>query len=136
MSATTRAARVDPAELRALPAVAPFVVRPGGAPARPVAAPTGLPPLDALLGGGFPRGRIAEVVGPRGSGRTSMLLGSLACATARGALAALVDATDGLDPASAEVLGVRLGQLLWVRCGGDLRVDPAIRPSSNGSTNS
>jgi hypothetical protein len=122
MSATTRAARVDPAELRALPAVAPFVVRPGAAPARPVATPTGLPSLDALLGGGFPRGRIAEVVGPRGSGRTSVLLGSLACATARGALAALVDATDGLDPASAQALGVALGQLLWVRCGGDLRV--------------
>jgi hypothetical protein len=52
---------------------------------------------------------------------TSVLLGSLACATARG-LAALVDTADGLDPASARARGVELGQLLWVRCGGDLRV--------------
>jgi hypothetical protein len=115
------AARVDPAELRALPALAPFLVRPGVAPAGRPAAGTGLSPLDALLGGGFPRGAIAELVGSRGSGRTSVLLASLARATAGGALAALVDATDGLDPASARARGVELGQLLWVRCGGDLR---------------
>ncbi len=115
------AARPDPAELRALPALAPFVVRPGVAPCRRPAAGTGLSPLDALLGGGFPRGALAELVGPRGSGRTSVLLASLARATAGGALAALIDATDGLDPASARARGVELGQLLWVRCGGDLR---------------
>jgi hypothetical protein len=83
-------------------------------------APTGLAPLDALLGGGFPRGRISEVVGPRSSGRTSLLLGSLAGAPARGALAALVDVTDGLDPASAQARGVHLGRLQWVRGGGRL----------------
>jgi recA bacterial DNA recombination protein len=113
--------RLDPAELGALPAVAPFVVRPGCVPGRLPAAGTGLPSLDALLGGGFPRGRISEVVGPRGSGRTSVLLGSLARATGSGALAALVDVTDRLDPASARAAGLELGQLLWVRCGGDLR---------------
>lgn len=116
-----RASRLDPAELRALPALAPFVVRPGGVPARAPAAPTGLPPLDALLGGGFPRGRIAELIGPGGSGRTSVLLGCLAGTTGRGALAALVDVTDGLDPLSARARGVALDQLLWVRCGGDAR---------------
>ena len=113
--------RVDLAELGALPAVAPFVVRPGGAPGRLPPAATGLPSLDALLGGGFSRGRISEVVGPRGSGRTSVLLGSLARATGDGALAALVDVTDRLDPASARAVGLELGRLLWVRCGGDLR---------------
>jgi hypothetical protein len=50
-----------------------------------------------------------------------VLLGCLAGATGRGALAALVDATDGLDPASARARGVVLDQLLWVRCGGDVR---------------
>src|SRR5262245_10579823 len=113
--------RVDPAGLAALPALAPFVIRPGCTPAQLPAAPTGLPSLDVLLGGGFPRGRISEVVGARGSGRTSVLLGSLARTTGRGALAALVDVVDRLDPASARTAGLALGQLLWVRCGGDLR---------------
>jgi RecA/RadA recombinase len=115
------AARPDPAELRALPALAPWLVRPAGAPAHRPVVTTGLDPLDALLGGGFPRGRVSEVVGPRGSGRTSLALAVLGQATAAGGLAALVDATDGLDPASAVARGVRLERLLWVRCGGDVR---------------
>jgi hypothetical protein len=82
--------------------------------------PTGLAPLDALLEGGFPRGQLAELIGPRTSGRTRVLLGTLAGVTARGGWAALVDGTDGLDPASAAALGVPLGRLLWVRCGGRL----------------
>jgi hypothetical protein len=106
--------------LRAFPTLASLLVRPEAHPASHPAAAIGLPPLDALLGGGFPRGRISEIVGPRSSGRTSLLLGSLAGATARGALGALVDVTDGLDPASAQALGVDLGRLLWVQCSGRL----------------
>jgi hypothetical protein len=85
-------------------------------------ARTGLAPLDALLEGGFPRGQLAELVGPRTSGRTRVLLGTLADITGRGAWAALVDGTDGLDPASAAAAGVPLDRLLWVRCGGRLDV--------------
>lgn len=117
---TAAVSRPERMELCALPALAPFLVRPSGEPARHLAAPTGLAALDTLLGGGFPRGRISEVVGPRSSGRTRLLLGSLARATAGGALAALVDATDGFDPASAHATGVDLQRLLWVRCGGRL----------------
>jgi hypothetical protein len=76
--------------------------------------------LDALLGGGFPRGQLAELVGPCPSGRTRVLLGALAAATAGGAWAALVDAQDALDPASARALGVALERLLWVRGSGQL----------------
>ena len=82
--------------------------------------PTGLAPLDALLDGGFPRGQLTELVGPRTSGRTRILLSTLAGVTARGGWAALVDGTDGLDPAAASMVGVPLGRLLWVRCGGRL----------------
>jgi hypothetical protein len=118
-------AAFSPADrLRALPALAPHLVRLPGA-GRGPAVPTGLPALDRLLGGGFPRGCLSEVVGPRSSGRTSLLLATLARATAGGALAAVVDATDGLDPASARAAGVALGRLLWVRCGG--RLDTALR---------
>jgi RecA DNA recombination protein len=115
------AVRSDPLTLRGLPALAPFLVRPAGAPARRPVLATGVTSLDDLLGGGFPRGRIAEVVGPRGAGRTSLGLATLGRATAAGGLVALVDAADGLDPASAVGLGVDLGQLLWIRCGGVVR---------------
>ena len=107
------------------PAVAPFLVRPVSWPdadrLQP-GVPTGVEALDALLDGGFPRGRISELVGARTSGRTRLLLGILTRVTARGALAGLVDVTDGLDPASARAVGVELGSLLWVRCGGQLGI--------------
>jgi hypothetical protein len=105
------------------PALAAFHVQLGvRAPAGPAGprASTGLAPLDALLDGGFPRGQLVELVGPRTSGRTRVLLGTLAGATARGGWAALVDGTDSLDPAAAAAVGVPLGRLLWVRCGGRL----------------
>lgn len=86
----------------------------------PALASTGIAALDALLGGGVPRGHLTEIVGARPSGRTGVLLALLARATRQGELAALVDAGDALDPASAERAGVELGRLLWVRCGGDL----------------
>ena len=102
------------------PALAASLVRPGVRAVPEARTPTGLGPLDTLLEGGFPRGQLAELIGPRTSGRTRVLLGTLAGATAHGGWAALVDATDGLDPASAEMLGVPLDRLLWVRCGGQL----------------
>ncbi|MBZ5558308.1 MAG: DNA recombination/repair protein RecA [Acidobacteriia bacterium] len=78
-------------------------------------APSGITALDARLGGGFPRGQLSELVGPRSSGRTSVLLRTLAAATARGELVALVDALDMLDVESAAAAGVDLDRLLWVR---------------------
>ena len=78
-------------------------------------AATHLAPLDARLGGGFPRGQLSELVGPRSSGRTSLLLQMLAAATARGELVALVDALDMLDVESAAAAGVDLDRLLWIR---------------------
>jgi len=117
---TAALGRLERDALSALPELAPFLVSPGRSQATRRPVPTGLPPLDALLGGGFPRSRLSEVVGPRTSGRTSVLLQTLARATAIGGLVALVDVTDSLDPASARALGVELSQLLWVRCGGRL----------------
>jgi hypothetical protein len=78
-------------------------------------APAGVTALDASLGGGFPRGQLCELIGPRSSGRTSLFLQILAAATGRGELVALVDALDTLDIASASAAGIDLERLLWVR---------------------
>jgi hypothetical protein len=77
--------------------------------------PTGLAPLDRLLGGGFAEGRVGEIAGPASSGRTALALGLLAAATAREETVAVVDAADAFDPASAAGAGVDLGRTLWVR---------------------
>jgi hypothetical protein len=101
-----RTRRLDRTLTTALPAVVPDEY---------VCAPTGHTPLDARLGGGFPRGQLSEIVGPRSSGRTSLLLQAAAAATARGELVAIVDALDMLDVASADAAGIQLDRLLWVR---------------------
>lgn len=77
--------------------------------------PTGLASLDVELGGGLPRGELSEIVGPRSSGRTTLMCGVLASAAAAGELAALVDAFDRFDPPSAAAAGVALDRLLWIR---------------------
>ena len=76
---------------------------------------TGLESLDALLGGGFPRGRLCEIAGPASSGRTALALALLARATRAGAEAAWVDAADAFDPPSAVAAGAALERVLWVR---------------------
>ena len=83
--------------------------------AAPLMVSTGLAALDALTGG-LPRGALSEIVGPASSGRTGVMLASLAQATARREMCALVDASDSFDPASAAAVGVDLEWLLWVRC--------------------
>ena len=70
-------------------------------------------------------GEITEIVGRPSSGRTSLFTTCLRDVTSRGAIAALVDADQAFDPASAARAGVDLGRLLWVRCGG--RRDLALR---------
>jgi hypothetical protein len=81
--------------------------------------------IDGLLGL-FPPGRLSEIVGPRSSGASSLLLALIARITTSGSQGggqvAFVDGMDALDPASAAAAGVDLSALLWVKCGGRLRV--------------
>jgi len=81
----------------------------------PAALPTALAPLDRLLAGGLPRGRLVELSGPRSCGRFSLGIAALAAATSSGLAAALVDLGDHLDPQAAEGAGVDLRYLLWAR---------------------
>jgi hypothetical protein len=84
------------------------------APGRPP-LPTGQPALDdALRTGGWPQGALAFLDAPPGSGATSLALGSLAACQASGGLAAYLDPTGSLDPATAARLGVNLEWLLVV----------------------
>jgi len=76
---------------------------------------TGLGAVDALLGGGFPRGRLAEISGPHSSGRTSLGLALLSETTRAGECAAIIDPGNGFDPPSAHEFGVNLARVLWAR---------------------
>jgi len=78
---------------------------------------TGIAELDAILGGGFPRGSIVELCGSASSGRTSVSFSLLAKATERQETCAYVDVSDSLDPMSLASAGVDLQRLLWIRCG-------------------
>lgn len=78
--------------------------------------PTGHAALDAALAtDGWPRGALALLDAPRGSGGTSLALGTLAAAQAAGGLAAWLDLDGTLDAAVAARLGVRLEWLLVAR---------------------
>ncbi len=74
---------------------------------------TGSLALDIALGiGGIPRGRIIEVYGPEGSGKTTVCLHMIAEAQRNGGIAAFVDAEHALDPTYARNLGVNIDELL------------------------
>jgi hypothetical protein len=70
--------------------------------------------------GEIPRGALTEIAGPVSSGRTSLLYSLLASASSGQEFCALLDAEDTFDPESAAAAGVRLSQVLWVRCGGNV----------------
>src|SRR5258705_3249274 len=81
--------------------------------------------IDGLLGL-FPPGRLSEIVGPRSSGASSLLLALIARITTSGTggQVALVDGMDALDPHSAAAAGAPRSGLLLVGCGGPPRGAP------------
>ena len=75
--------------------------------------PTGSLGLDLALGiGGLPKGRIVEIFGPEGGGKTTLALHVIAESQKKGGTAAFVDAEHALDPSRAEALGVNIKELL------------------------
>lgn len=75
--------------------------------------PTGPIALDLALGvGGVPRGRIIEIFGPEASGKTTLALSIIAQAQKKGGACAFIDAEHALDPVWAEIIGVKLPELL------------------------
>ena len=68
--------------------------------------------MDIALGiGGVPRGRITEVYGPEGSGKTTLCQHIIAEAQKMGGTAAIIDVEHALDPVYAELCGVNVDDL-------------------------
>jgi len=75
--------------------------------------PTGALSLDIALGvGGLPRGRIVEIYGQEGSGKTTLMLHFLAEAQRGGGTAAFIDAEHAFARDYAAHLGINLDTLL------------------------
>lgn len=74
---------------------------------------TGSLSLDIALGlGGLPKGRVVEIYGPEGSGKTTVALSVIANCQLQGGTAAFIDAEHAMDPVYARRLGVDIDNLL------------------------
>ena len=80
---------------------------------RDTIVPTTLAGVDILLDGGLARGKMTEISG-RGA-RFSIVVATLASATAIGEAAALIDVGDAFDPQLGDAAGIDLQRMLWVR---------------------
>jgi hypothetical protein len=77
---------------------------------------SGLAPIDQLLNGGILRGRISEITGPVGAGKTSLAAAFAATVTRAGETAAWIETADNFDPESIAAAGVDSARLLWISC--------------------
>ena len=76
---------------------------------------SGVPALDAVLGGGLPRGEFTEIVAEGdGSGSAQVIHACLRQAAADGQFLVLVDGADSFDVTAVDP--DILARLLWVRC--------------------
>ncbi len=66
--------------------------------------------LDHALGGGYPKGRIIEVIGWESSGKTTLTIHAMAECQRAGGIVAFIDAENSFDPTYATNLGVSLAK--------------------------
>ncbi|MDP6596574.1 MAG: recombinase RecA [Candidatus Poribacteria bacterium] len=77
------------------------------------AIPTGSIGLDIALGvGGLPRGRVIEIYGHEGCGKTTLTLHVVAEAQKLGGVAAFIDVEHAIDPLYAKNIGVDMDSVL------------------------
>lgn len=72
---------------------------------------TGALPLDIVLGGGIPKGRIVELFGAESSGKTLISSKCIAECQKAGGVCAFVDVEHSFDPTFAVKLGVNVDEL-------------------------
>ncbi len=73
--------------------------------------PSGSISLDIALGGGVPKGRVIEIYGPEGAGKTSLALHMISEVQKQGGVAGFIDAEHALDPVYARNIGVNIDEL-------------------------
>ena len=73
---------------------------------------SGILSLDIILGGGYPYGRLVELYGPPGSGKTTATLHALEATQRRGGVGVFADSEHALDTYYAKRLGVNVPDLL------------------------
>jgi len=74
---------------------------------------TGSLAIDLALGvGGLPRGRITEIYGPEGAGKSTLAYHVVASAQKAGGVAAYIDVEHALDKDHAESCGIDVAELL------------------------
>jgi recombination protein RecA len=82
-----------------------------GRPEPPGVISTGYPALDAALGGGLPRGRLTDIYGPEGCGKTTLCLNIIAQAQKQGGVCVYIDTEHAFDRRHAASCGVVLDDL-------------------------
>ena len=75
--------------------------------------PTGVLPIDHLLGGGIPRGRVTELFGAYSTLKSYIALSTIAQAQKQGLACALVDTEHSFEPQWASSLGVDCDSLIY-----------------------
>lgn len=75
--------------------------------------PSGIPSLDAALRiGGFPRGRIVEILGVESGGKSTLAMTVIAAAQKLGGNGAIIDVEHSFDPAWGKKLGMDVDNLI------------------------
>ncbi|MCX7807414.1 MAG: DNA recombination/repair protein RecA [Deltaproteobacteria bacterium] len=75
--------------------------------------PSGIPLLDSALGcGGYPRGRITEILGNESSGKSTLVLHAIAACQAQNGIAVLFDSDCSINVRLAKEIGVDTERLL------------------------
>jgi recombination protein RecA len=75
--------------------------------------PTGILPIDHLLGGGIPRGRFTELFGAYSTLKSYIALSTIAQEQKAGGVCALVDTEHSYDPEWAQSIGVDTDSLIY-----------------------
>lgn len=110
----------------------------GDMPVREVeAVSTGSLTLDLTLGvGGYPLGRIVEIMGPEASGKTTLTLHAIAEAQKAGYECAFIDAEHALDPTYAKAIGVDMKKLILIQPNnGEEALEAAVTIAESGAVN-
>ena len=82
--------------------------------------------------GGVPRGRVSEMYGPEGSGKTTVCQHMVAEAQRMGGVATFIDMEHALDPLHAATCGLNVDELYITQPESMLRLG-CIEPGAGGS---